>query len=758
MAKNAKKILVLVLTFVLCMVQVIAPAMADENTAGEPPAASTPSETPSNVATTTGTNAEGLTVTTTTTTDDSGSGTVTVTIEKDTEGTTVDGVVVDGTETTVKTTEGLTTSWEIDGTETREWVEEDDGNAPGQAVVTADLVPGEETTGEVVVETLTGDVPANPKDTTYDYTETATVDREITVTTGEEIVTIDNGGEVNLEAIGPDIYTENGSFADGDYQLGQYSDGTVKDSIYTTNNETDMNIKGTMEWDAEEGKWIPNEWTDGEGDFRYAGYGEQTMTDVYYKDGIEYVKDENGELVLNENGNAIIDEENAPIETSTLPLQFVLHDENGNIVYAYCIDLETGAVGGHYYTVSNLEDSDYYSSEDAENHLRGIVLNGYWGSANEQDADGNYNTGSIAAIRAQLAAAFEAGTLIDEDVVITETDGAGNKVEKSVKLSELMAGLTEGEALAVTQAAIWTYANGNPDILDGTASRIVVGAEGFSGDEKSKARLETFYNYLINLTAEKTETTVIDDTSFLEEDSLSLSVGDKNSNYEANYDDDDDNDVYDTALNFTLAFVPGDKDDLLVCVTYKDLDGNDQTIVKRLAGENGDDQSYETITPDSEGSYTISGLTLSENKDFNFDLKLEGVQYLEQGVYVYSPVGGRGTSQTFVSLAEGTREVEVSTELTISFDVDEDNKVVATRKWHDKGSNSRKPTKGNTNLPDEDVPLGGDPAEGDELTLLDEEVPLAAAPETGDNSIVYAVMSLFSLCGIILLARKRRVA
>jgi len=45
-----------------------------------------------------------------------------------------------------------------------------------------------------------------------------------------------------------------------------------------------------------------------------------------------------------------------------------------------------------------------------------------------------------------------------------------------------------------------------------------------------------------------------------------------------------------------------------------------------------------------------------------------------------------------------------------------------------------------------------------ELVILDEDVPLAAAPQTGDNSIVYVLMSLISLCGIVLLSKKRSVA
>ena len=47
---------------------------------------------------------------------------------------------------------------------------------------------------------------------------------------------------------------------------------------------------------------------------------------------------------------------------------------------------------------------------------------------------------------------------------------------------------------------------------------------------------------------------------------------------EENKDDNHDNDIYDVDMNFTLAFVPGDNDDLLVRITYKDLDGNEINV------------------------------------------------------------------------------------------------------------------------------------------------------------------------------------
>jgi hypothetical protein len=62
--------------------------------------------------------------------------------------------------------------------------------------------------------------------------------------------------------------------------------------------------------------------------------------------------------------------------TGTRSQQFLLKDEAGKTYYGYCIDLATGAENGTWYALANLEDNDYYASEDAEDHVRGIVFNG----------------------------------------------------------------------------------------------------------------------------------------------------------------------------------------------------------------------------------------------------------------------------------------------------------------------------------------------------------------------------------------------
>ncbi len=555
-----------------------------------------------------------------------------------------------------------------------------------------------------------------------------------------------------------------------------------------------------------------------EGEYRYVGTGEHSK----YFSGIVkviYLKDENGNTVYDENGQPIIEKlvnnvsgadhtsngevlDEIPEEwevdsgfSGSRAQNFMLMDANGNRVYAYCCDVQTGVVAGTWYSVANLEDSEYYTPE-AEEHIRSIAMNGYWGTSDIPDENGEYKFGSLESIKAKMLAAIERGEIeryVQVPVRDTSTDGAGKiqvdengdpiYYEEKMDLMEIIAGMTEGEALLATQAAIWSFANGSQGASSGIDGPAIITpdwyrnhqigyskVEGEPLDDAAGVRVTALYNWLMNLDTEEESTVVINEKNFVED--MSLVVGDKAEGHANNADEDKDNDVYNTSIKFNLAFVPDkDSDDLLVYLTdangdpIKGADGN--PIIRRLAGSAKEGETYGAITPEEDGSYILTGLQLEENSDFTFDLRLEGTQYLEKGVYVYSAVGGRDVSQTFVGVAEGERNVDVSLGVTVTFDVDEDNKVVAERKWHST-SVRRKSTSVNedpadpgdpglTVINEAGVPLAAS-ADGLVVEILDEEVPLADAPATGDNSIVYVLMSLISLCGLSLMVMKRKEA
>ena len=718
---------------------------------------------------TTETSPENLTTDVYTTIDDEGNETIVVKITKG-EYTDENGnvITVDREETIDMTGREPVSS----GTETKEWVEEDTGDEPGQPEVVVPIVPGEPTQG-------TGGVVESEPVTNPDgsVTTTTTTDRTVDVETSEEEVTfITQGSE--LDALQSELKFDRNDANDQAKQKKEtetYTDNghfTDPDSVTVTGAPDDASFKFV-----------------GTGD--YSGHYVSHILVIYERDADgNPIKDENGEYVIKElqhasNGDVLTyggvptTNLNGPFDqaTGTRPQQFLLKNENGDTVYGYCIDLDTGANKNHWYQVGNLEDNDYYATEEAENHVRNIVTNGYWGTAE--------GTGSMDKIKEDLKAAVASGLVekeYDIKFVAREKYKAGyelkegeylavnkgttyvcRQIEEHVVLTdEIIDAFTNGEALDATQSAIWSFANGSKYALDGT-DRVIVGdityASSAMGDSLNgqndfagAARTLAFYNYLISLDDKLDSTVVINDKNNVED--ISLVVGDKvaDESVTENYDDNEDNDVYHTALNFTLAFVPGEKDEMYVCL----MDGNNQPIlgedgqpIKKLLAAEDSEKSGDDVLKPVDGVYTLSGLKLSENSDFEFDLRLEGTQYLEHGVYVYTAQGGVGKSQTMVGMAEGTNSVVVSKSVTIKFDVDENNHVVAERKWQDEIDPPAEEEDPPVEEEDPPVIYRLDPEANEEIP--EEPVPLAAPVVTGSNSYLWILVVMMAVCGIVVI-------
>ena len=257
--------------------------------------------------------------------------------------------------------------------------------------------------------------------------------------------------------------------------------------------------------------------------------------------------------------------------------------------------------------------------------------------------------------------------------------------------------------------------------------------------------------------AEEYATTVINENNFVKD--VSLTVNDKADDYAANTDAATDNDIYNVDLNFKLAFmISENNDDLLVYVSYVDPDGNTVNIVKRLSGANGEGEDYEAILPEADGTYILRGLKMGEGKDNAFDLRLGGTQYLEPGIYTYQSADGEISEIE----ASGDRNVDISMSLNVKFDVNEDNQVEQVHEW----STVTAPSVNDQPSGDgyNDVPAGGDKwtappagnmdqdAEEELVEIEEEEVPLADVPDTGDASILFAILTVLSVCGLAVLA------
>ena len=441
--------------------------------------------------------------------------------------------------------------------------------------------------------------------------------------------------------------------------------------------------------------------------FKYVGSGDYSghyvsHIRVYYERDAagNPIKDANGNYIIKElrhaDGGAILHYKENPTTsvqgpfhyaTGTRPQQFLLKNEQGDVVYAYCIDVETGADSGTWYAIANLEDNDYYASKEAENHIRNIVENGYWGTKE--------GTGSLASLKEALKTAVANGVIDSEYNVhfvnrkkfvtgyelkegeyhygtFVYWDVIPENGENHVVLTDdVINGLTEGEALDAMQMAIWTFANGALATLDGKDGVIVgdpyVSSSQISDSLNSKndwagaARTKALYEYLISLDKPLESTVVINDKTFAEH--MSLTVGKKITDS-----------IYEASLSFSLAASLGEQDNLTVMLTYVDAYGETKVIELPLTGEGA--------IASKNGMYTIDGLALRAGEKIDFSLNIYGGQYLEKSAYILTSQGGIGASQTMVTLAEGTNTVDVTKSASIIFTVEDHAEAIFNRYYH----------------------------------------------------------------------------
>ena len=754
MAKNMRKLFAIFM--VVCMLVSALPmqALAAED------GTTTETETVTEAGLTTN-----VTTTTTQATDsESGKLTVTVEIQKDT--TDENGNVVgscDSTETVTTTTEtaqdGTVTETVItEGSKTEERTEE---ILPGDELpdVTVGLIPGENTGSATTEPETTGQIVDGNGQTT-----TTTTQREVTANTSEITqVEGDGHGETVSTAPGvaPEEYTGKQEIFDEAYagsenpnkDLFQYGglyggwdmasgwlEYIVEEVDEDGNKKYVLNLDNRpLDSDLIEGK-VP--------EFLLIEHGERGAGSKVYVQKVEYELDADGNVVRDENGNPVYNLGKATGQTAN---QGILWGNDGNPYYVYSLCSDDQANVGYLmsgYEAEELSKSEEYKDDpEAQEHIRGIATHGYWGASNEADENGNYKTGSLAKIKAEMTAAVENG-------LVLELNGSTDKEA----ILAAIANLTEGDALVATQAALWSFSKGTAEDIDGETSKIVTGK--FSNDTNGYTKL--VYQYLMGITEKGEDQELVS----IEKDSLNLTLGEKVGEKE-------NSGVYTAALNFNLTIVPGENDELKVVLNYLDAEGVPQTVIRALGTETSDN----SIAPNADGSYTLSGLKLSENQDIEFDLRLEGTQFLEDAVFVYSathknnipgyendigPVGAQFSS--LVGVGNMGAKVDTGLSFSVNFTVDEAKHVVVNTQWKSEDVTVI-PPEAAPETPEEDpaepyAPVLVNRLANDGVEIPEEPVPLATPAVTGDSTglwIVFFLMIAMGLAAINLFDKKRTV-
>lgn len=449
---------------------------------------------------------------------------------------------------------------------------------------------------------------------------------------------------------------------------------------------------------------------------KYSGYGLQSTVMIGY-----WKTDESGERVFDRTGYVH---------------QFRLIDSEGNPHYAYCADLSILAKADAEYELVNVLDSDYISDPDNRKHLQAIAEKGYWGTASGQ--------GSLDAVKA----------LVDQ---------------------EYREYIDDGIALAVTQAAIWTYGNRNGETL---------GGNDFNKNGHTDRFLEFYYSGYNATTGEKFVSTLGDEqwnaAKALYDALIQLQPSDAG-NVTDIITKEDIKDAtirvnektgtgYKTDLSFKLTVDPSringkeGKDDVTLYIYNGDTLLASHKLREATDASGGSDTFTVRYAPETgEAIYTVNGLEFTA--DTSVTMKLSGKQKLNSGAYLFrSDVNGE-QSQTFVGLVTGDSTRDLDLNVTLGFRVAEPTIEPAAR-----ASSRDKHTVTWTasyhtewpHTPDQppEEPEEPETPEAPE-TPVAPVVPGYDVPKTGDASGLYYVLAIFSALGLALVTcagRKRRTA
>lgn len=440
--------------------------------------------------------------------------------------------------------------------------------------------------------------------------------------------------------------------------------------------------------------------------------------------------------------------------------QFIVKDASGKEHYAYCADLSVSPDLNAVYGMTNVEDAEFLDSEQAK-IISAIAVNGYWGVKGDVT-----EVGSLEYFKAWL---------------------------RSMNYEGNLDGLTGGVAMSVTQAAIWKYGSSKSlQISDDPFTMYNYDGDYYQYDKlwqqevknkKEKAELaDKIYKFLI-----ANEKAILDNydadpdkqaTDLINSDNITnVSVTVKKNVNDAIQSIEEasqgSNKNYSADVSFVLDIAPSSvSGDLVVRVI--DADGN-VIATRRLAGDDSE-TNYGVIKPVN-GYYIITGDDMVLPEGTKITLKLSGTQTVAKGAYVFTASAGFDTSQTFIGVESGERDVDVSVE--VNFNVEEAAAVIKTvephvtstetkKSWYSRSETTYEYPSGGGNtpggdddddptpetpggddddddtIPDEPTPLGDEP--GTEIPeeptpladtpvlveLVDEEVPLAGAPELVD--------------------------
>jgi len=484
-----------------------------------------------------------------------------------------------------------------------------------------------------------------------------------------------------------------------------------------------------------------------------------------------------------------------------LPTQYVMMDKSGKLYYGYCVqlgeglnwnDTNMGEVNNGIYKEKDLasydENNDVYFDEGsaAISKLSTVANNGFWATES--------GVGSLDTVKQFI-----------ED----HKDTLKQKGFTEAEIDTVVKSLTEGQALAATQAAVWTYGTSGDKTLPGIKDLVEYPAVGKPIEHDNDADYKNI-NALYQLLTAVAEEEAIDGTAKMQN---AIGKDDVSGGSIKLYDtvkDGKGNTQYRADVSFSLAMSKSSINGDLVLHVFANGDTTNPITTKRIADpkegssvfSNAVDEGISITEVNGETVITLTDLQLEKNS--NITLKLEGVQHLENGVYIYESVD----SQNFMGLASADRQMNMTINMkfnvtdpesvehinrtvqktregkvtetetdqwkksnrTVTTEAERVTQVYAdltvttttdmeetwTKNWEEsypqpfEKENDPEEKKKEEEIKDEDVPLED---------IFEEEIPLADVPKTGDGSAIWMVLSVLSALGLavmFLFDRKRK--
>jgi len=425
----------------------------------------------------------------------------------------------------------------------------------------------------------------------------------------------------------------------------------------------------------------------------YLGNGGTKPEDSYTQEELKAISDglDPGQFQFALVGYGLLSEYNLidDIGIPHLATQYRMIDANGNSYYGYCVEIGKGLSwggGNGVYTEQNIGDltgdNTYFLNQSVVySKLSSVATNGYWGQIG--DSQGSLNavrslltdkSAEYTAKANSLQAELSNPSLSAEEKAAKEAEIAKLRVA-STNCTEAADNITEGQAMAATQAAIWKYGNsGQNETSDGRMYKFddlnAVVEYGWNGttiaekgryddadDNVAYKYIEALYDALIdeaeNGTAEVIEEITADDLT-----GATIVLNSKTED-KSKYTDSEgkeistENDIFNADLSFVLEVSEdsfGNGTDLTVNVVQKGK------IIRSVKLEDIADTT-------TANSYTVKNVELAEGLEIT--LNLSGTQYLANGVYVYTCEN----SQNFIGLASKEHEVDLS--VNMQFNVEE---------------------------------------------------------------------------------------